>query len=346
MAHNIWGSKFAAVGDREAVWHKIGTYNIGTRTATETLEILGEHKVEKQPLFYYEDGVLKESSYSLIVRNPTNDEPEYKVFGAPVHHSYELINPYQAAQMWDKKTAAPVETMAMIDKGAAMFITAKLPTFDVAGFDQVRNYLLFSNPMKNGVGAAAYITSVRTVCENTLRAGIAAASQVYTISHRAGGRALLGDWLKERWAEANMLTDVLQETYDLLAKKTVREVQVKWIAEELYPLPSKPDRERPRIAPYKQVKAEWERELEKAKTLRTTVVELWNGAGTGLDDSRLRGTAWSAWNAVAEVESYRKGRAQAMVMSLTNGERANRIMQAQRLLTAMDGKTRRAAVKV
>lgn len=344
MAHNIWSGRF--YGHREAAWHKLGVVNDRVQTAAETLELLGDYKVETVPLFYMLGGEQVESDYRLIVREATADDPQPRVFGSPVHSTYELISPYEAAKMWDKKTGAPVETMAMLSKGDRMFICAALPTFDVGGFDQVRNYLMFFNPMRNGEGAAAYVTSIRTVCENTLRAGIAAASQSYTISHRQGGRKLLGDWLSERWGQAQMLTETLREAYDIMAKKRVSEIQVRWIAEELYPLPAKPDRNRPRLAKWSDVRENWERDVEKAKRLRSTVVDLFSGAGTGLDDPRLRGTKWSAWNAVAEVESYRKFRQGAIVMSLTNGDRANRIMQAQTMLLNINSSTRRNDVKL
>ncbi|HEX2905882.1 MAG TPA: DUF932 domain-containing protein [Phototrophicaceae bacterium] len=333
MAHNIWSQRF--YGHREAAWHGLGVVNDREQTAVETLEMLGDYNVELTPLTIEIGGQVQTTNYFHIVRQPTPDDPQYRIFGEPVR-DYEMIPPRTLARMVDDTIGRPVETMAMLGKGEKLFVTYRLPkaTHAVGGFDEVQNYLLVYNPVHPGEAAGAYISHVRTVCQNTVRAAISAATREYTIPHRPGASDLLKVWIGEQWQAAQMTIEVINEAFDLLAKKPVKDVQVKWIAQSVYAMPGKPDPEAPRIRPFEDVMKEWEREVERTAELRDTVFEMYAGKGTGLDDPRMRGTAWSAYQAVCELESYRRGRISSAAQSLINGGRASRMQQTMSLLMA------------
>lgn len=330
MAHEIWDQKF--YGRRQAAWHGLGVVNDQAQGAVETLNMLGDYEVRLMPLKGVVGKQVVKTDFSHVVRMPTPTDDQIRIFGNPVR-DYELITPMQAAEMFDAKVGADIETMALLAKGERMFITCVLPTHNVGGFDEVKNYLLFDNPMKPDISAGAYVTGVRTVCMNTLRAGIDSASAAYRINHRKGAAERLGNWLETRYQMAVDTLAVVGQAYDLMVKKQVSAPDVKWIADTLYPIPQQPDMMRPRKTAWELIEKEWKAQVERQQQYRTAVVNLWDGGGMGLDDRRIRGTGWAAFNAVAEVESWRRtNNPESVVTGLMAGDRAQKIQKAYTLV--------------
>lgn len=323
--HNIWSERF--YGNRKPGWHGIGTVNDEEQSAVETLEMLGNYEVGSVPLYYMVGKKRVDSGYRAVLREPTDDDPEFRMFGAPVK-DYHVFTPMMAAQMWDDKTGAPVETMGHLGKGEEIFITAKLPTMIVAGKDEVQNYLLFHNPMAAGTGAGAYVTSIRTECQNKLRAGIAIASAKYTITHNEGSYERMGEWLKTRWEMSQQAVPVLQAAYDSMVGLQVKEIQVKALAARLYPDTPQPDPMKPRKVSFEEALAGVKWRNDYAAAYRDQIVRLWDGEGTGLNHRYLKHSAYAAFNAVCELETYRRGPLQSVVRSVMTGPRGNTMLQA------------------
>lgn len=75
-----------------------------------------------------------------------------------------------------------VSTMGALGKGERQWATLAFGDLEVVKGDNVKNYLL--HVVNNQVGSVAnYVTSVRTVCENTMRSGIAASNRKLRIWH-------------------------------------------------------------------------------------------------------------------------------------------------------------------
>lgn len=77
---------------------------------------------------------------------------------------------------------ATVSTMGALGSGERQWATLAFGDLEVVKGDNVKNYLL--HVVNNQVGSVGnYVTSVRTVCENTMRAGIAASNRKMRIWH-------------------------------------------------------------------------------------------------------------------------------------------------------------------
>lgn len=331
MAHNIFGERF--LQDRNApAWHGLGINGINL-TATAALEKLGSYDIELRPLsISLPDGSTVASPYRHIVRHPVSDDPIYRVFGQPVLN-YELITPQDAVAMADAnvldRSGQPVNvsTFGILGKGDRLFISYELPKIDVAG-DEVEMYMLYDNPMFSGKAAGVYTTGVRVVCQNTLTLGIQQAKQQKTITHLPGSKRLIAEWLGQIYSTALITVDLAREAYNILASKKATLENVRWIAEAVYPLPPQPDLDKIRT-PLHEAMETWEKAVEQQQHIQTTVVNLFDGFGTGMNTKACNGTLFGAYNAVAEVETYRKTSNYASAaMDMVGGLRAARIAKA------------------
>jgi hypothetical protein len=53
---------------------------------------------------------------------------------------------------------------------------------------------------------------------------------------------------------------------------------------------------------------QWQAEQDITTRRREAALDLFNGAGTGMDTPAAKGTLWGVWNAIVETEDRRKGR--------------------------------------
>ena len=340
MAHNILGSRFYQNRTAPA-WHGLGINDPDYHTAVAAYQRVGEIAVEMKPLTVSIDGAQEETGMYAIYRAPVQEDPIWRRFGNAVTRDYELITPMDAAKLYDENVltldgkTAPVETLGLLEKGARMFVSTRLPKFDVRG-DEIDAYLLYDNPMISGFALGVYTTSVRVVCQNTLNAALRNTVQQIKFSHRQGTKAHLASWLSRVYQNALDTAAAMQEAYNILAAKPVKDVQVKWIANTIYRMPRKPESDDFSRTPFEERMEEYERDVELIKDARDLVVDLWNGRGTGMDTPACKGTAFGAYNAVAEVETYRRGKFTSAGYSVIAGDRARNIRAAFTLAQHVD----------
>lgn len=334
MAHNLLGQRFYQNRTAPA-WHGLGINDPTDHTAEEALRRVGMFDVVKTPLFTEDpEGNQISTPYYSLLREPIKEDPTWRVLGSPVTSDYEVITPLTAARLWDDNIRTSdgqpvaIETLGILGKGERMFISTRLPAFDVRG-DEIQTYLLYDNPLENGDSIGVYTTPVRTVCQNTLTAGIARSVEQRRIPHYKGATKQLAEWLKDIYAAALMNVEVLAEAHNVLAKKKVTKPAIKWIVENVYPLPTKPQPDDPAArSAYENRLTMFEYETDRITRVRSTVLDLADGKGVGMDTPATKGTAFGAWNAVAEFETYRRGSADSVARNLISGNRAARIRNA------------------
>jgi len=264
----------------------------------------GDLNVRLHENFTQIEGELVPLPTRTIVRHPTFDDPNFALLGQ-AGPEYSLITPGDVADLWDEHVGRSIETMGCLRGGAIFFCTTRLPTLDVRG-DEVETYLAAFSPMDGQRSASAEIVPVRVVCMNTMRLAQAQAQICYRIVHDAGAKERFGLWLREAYARALENSESLAGTFDLLASKSVSDTIAASVIRRAYP-----DARRPRFhAPdgTMAVRLErWERMQTRIRHRRETALNLFAGDGTGADSRAAKGTAWGVYQAVAEVENYRKG---------------------------------------
>lgn len=314
MSHNLFGDRF---GDaRQPAWHSLGQVFETSVSATQALKKIGGYEVRLEPATA--GGVSLDKM--AILRNPTTDDPETRVFGI-VGNDYTLLTPQDVCSIYDEHVGQPVETIGALGAGETFFLSTQLPTLDVRG-DEVENYLLISNPMTGLQSAEIRVTPVRVVCQNTLMASDAMATQKLKIVHDNTAKARMAEWLQETYSFAETTTKVLRDLFVEMAKVRVRDAEARRLFEFAYPTPKKPDTNAPQHIMEQRIKW-WEENISLAERRREGAKTLFEGMGTGMDLLAAKGTIWGAYNAVVETEDYRRGRNDDQIgASALFGERA------------------------
>jgi hypothetical protein len=272
MSSSLFGDRF--VGYRVPAWHAKGIVVDKELTAAEAYAQMGPYTVRRERL-HLPDGTP--TTRFAIMRDRT-------VFGY-VSNEYVLITPDDLIAMYDECVQRPIETMAALYKGEALFLTTKLPDYDIHG-DEVANYLGLVNWMDGAGALTGMITPVRVVCANTLISGLRQATDVMRIVHIGNPLKDLADWASGVYTRALRNSQVLKEAFDILARRRVHDP--KPVIEGVYP--------------YKNGEG-----TAKVNMTRHRVLELFHGAASGADSRAFAGTAWGLYNSFVEYEDvYRR----------------------------------------
>lgn len=172
----------AYVADRGTPWHGLGTPVEGLMTASEALVASGlDWDVEKQEVFVA-GGRNIEGRFATVRSSD----------GAPlgiVGNRYQIIQNKDAFAFADNivdSGEAKYETAGSLWGGKRVFLSMELNHLDIVvpGDDSdVKMYLMVTNSHDGSGAADAVITPVRSVCQNTVNAAIAAAKSKFRIRH-------------------------------------------------------------------------------------------------------------------------------------------------------------------
>lgn len=315
MSHDLFGERFADA--REIAWHELGQCWEGEEvSATESFKRIGAYEVRLAAA--KAEGILLDRN--AILRGPTTDDPETRVFGI-VGKDYTLLTPQDVCTIWDERVAQPIETIGALGMGSTFFLSTFLPTLDVKG-DEVENYLLVSNPMTGLQSAEIRVTPQRVVCRNTLIASDRVATQKLKVVHDKHAKDRFGEWLQETYETAETTAKVLRDLFVAMAGRRVKDAEARRLFEFSYPTPSKPNTNAPKAVMEQRIKW-WEENVNLMQRRREGAKVLFQGMGTGMDLPAAKGTLWGAYNAVVETEDYRRGRNESQIAeSILFGERA------------------------
>lgn len=328
MVANVFGSRFYSF--REPAWHKLGMVLDEQKSANEALSLVGTYDVWLEDLVSSSGLKLDDK---VIVRGPTNDDPEKRVFGIVGNH-YTLITPVQVANVWDKAVAKPVETLGSLGHGETIFITTKMNSVSIKG-DEVVNYLLVTSPMTGGDAAQVLVTPIRVVCQNTLIAAKSDASETYRIIHDRYAMQRMENWLDGVYNRAMEKAVVLEQAFNAMAGYIPTAEQIDSVIGVSYPFPKMPRNNVPDdVKKTRQVV--WEKLREKVLARRLAVKELYEGKAIGADSTAFKGTLWGLYNSVTEVENYRRTRGQdAAPFNTLFGDRAKVMSSAYNAVLEM-----------
>ena len=301
MAHEIFNEKFFN-RDRKPAWHGLGINLEIDIDAREAFRRVGPYHLHMEPLLTDTGIPVQERA---VVREPVNPEEQPSILGV-VGKDYNLIGPEEVCQIWDTAVERPVETLGVLKEGRILFVTARLPQTQVKT-DEIQNYMLLSAHMGDGFANEIMVSSVRTVCMNTLRVARARASELMRVDHRSDARARLHAWLQGVYSRAVSRVEMLNEAYNILANYQVSQWDVEEVLSHTYPVSEKPGGNLPESI-LKDRLASWEAQSEMALARRKGAQELFNGRGTGMDTVAAKGSAWGLWNGVVELEDYRNRR--------------------------------------
>jgi phage/plasmid-like protein (TIGR03299 family) len=303
MAHNIYNRKFISL--RQPAWHGLGLVIQDEIDAVTAGEKLGLPIVYTEPVRTASG--LEIPDFKCIVGKEKDKAP---VPFSVVSKDYTEITHADFLIAWDKATGkAPIETIGLLGKGENLFVTTKMPKFDIKG-DEMDSYLLAANILSGKEANFGRVTPVRVVCQNTLNLSASQFSDQYRLLHVGDAIKQIETWLRRVYQTAIEKQNALREAYAILADFTPSVNQVVDTLEATYPTSEKPNVDE-RTDEGLNILAAWQKSNVRQIEHQQAVNELFEGKAVGSDLRSARGTGWGLWNAVVEYEDYGKSRRQA-----------------------------------
>jgi phage/plasmid-like protein (TIGR03299 family) len=299
MAHMIYKEKFLTY--RQPAWHGLGQVIAEEIGAVEAARRIRLPEIVTEPVVTA-SGLP--TDYKAIIGRLDEGSNVYSV----VSNNYHEITHSDFIAGWDRNVQQHVETIGLLMTGAGLFLTAKLPTFDVKG-EEVEAYIMAENWLTGTRASKIRKTPVRVVCMNTLQMSDAASVFELRIPHNGDAVLHLDKNLQEVMARSTSEYLALKEVYEILASTKVGKDEASKIFKTVYPDKTMPkgliERASTDSDALDQLAA-WERANGAQVEHRDTCWSLFDGAGRGSMSAAAAGTAWGAYNAVAEYEQYVK----------------------------------------
>ncbi len=179
-----------------------------------------------------------------------------------------------------------METAGSLDDGRMVWALAKISDgFSVGKNDQVKGYLLFSNPHKNGKAIDVRLTMTRVVCNNTLTMALQNSSRSVKTSHNQRFDA---QSVKQTLGIAKEMMEDSQAAFEFLAtKKYEDDTLVEYFS---------------KVFPHTVTKKAPKKELSRMAIYAQDIIHAQPGAELS------EGTWWSAVNTVTYMTDHLMGR--------------------------------------
>jgi phage/plasmid-like protein (TIGR03299 family) len=304
----------------KAPWHALGILVEEAVRSEDAIRLANiGWEVIKVPHYYKFNGEdkLAPNVYDLI-RADTGD------FFSIAGPQYQTIQNRDAFNFLDavlEDFGAKYASAGAVFGGRTVWLLACLPnkSFEVVPGDQIVPYALFQNPHIPGEAAACFPTTERVVCANTLRiASERDRSKGIRIAHRGDMRTKIAsaqlalkltvsNVAKFREQAALMVrlkcdilkfaNDVLDQHMDITAKQ-VKEGFSSWLIED--EKARRLSEENPNLL--EEIIQVYDEKVEKRQSVLDEILERYERQQNGIGG--IRGTAWSAFNAVTEYADH------------------------------------------
>lgn len=309
MAHDIWRDSnnvdhMFVVGTRKDAWHELGQRCDSAQTWAQAMDLAGLNwKVLKQQLWAVNP--LTGKTVGGHIKGCTQDEnckcqliDSYAIFrdtdGAflgTVGEQFAVKQNVECFQFVDDllqaSGGAHYDSAGALGNGATIWVSARIPAADIniMGVDQQTTYLVFMTAHDGSMAHTAYISVVRPVCRNTLRAGMNSNLGLVRIKHTKNQNQRFLD-AKRQMEGVVIDTKALQAKLELLAKRRIRKESVVTILDRLFPAPEDP-----------------KASTTKRDNLAAMVLKLFESNDNNAIPS-IRGTAYNMLNAVTEYADH------------------------------------------
>lgn len=282
-------------------WHGLGqelTYDAPLETWKQEAGM--DWSAEESPLSYSAGGeILTFPDRRVLYRSDS------KAALSVVSGNYKVVHPGEALEFFRDLVDAhgfQLETAGCLFGGRKYWALAKVSEgFRLMGEDVVKPYLLLATSCDGSMATVADLTTVRVVCNNTLRMSIGAngANAKVKVPHHASFdpaavKRQLG-MIGGAWD--NFVADVTR----LSGFKIDRDLAIQIVADEL--------------------KADWrkndgepmnDQEKFDSSTVLRRIIKLYDGQALGAEFKSSRGTAWGLVNAVTQYFDHEAGTKKAL----------------------------------
>lgn len=331
MAHEIRATdRMVYVGKKP--WHDVGVKLASTPTSTaEVFQLANMAWTVRREQLMMADGRTVERF--AVVRNTDG-----RVLGTvgpdwrPIQHAEKfpgILDPFLAAGQ------ATIETAGTLFDGQRVWVLLKINRPDAVivskSDDRVAKYLLVAVGYDGTLSFTAGLVPERVVCHNTLSAALKGRSNFVRIRHTAGGNEAV-DALTATIGEIDARIEKAAEVFRALASVDITSAkQLRAYVNTVFPAPKKAPKaleaapagdtfedllQRPAIlnvttstatGPAPMLAQPTEEDQEEGRRIFDRILHLYEN-GRGNDLPGVRGTAWAAYNAVTEYNTWERGR--------------------------------------
>ena len=319
MAASIFGERF--YGRRTPAWHKLGVVMDQDCTVSEAMKYVDvDFKILTVPtMAQLPDGSSITTNSNAVVREPTNDDPEYRILSI-VGKEWTPIQMRDLATFLDPISEQyPVETLGALGHGEKVFLTLDAGETEIAGEHHKLYYLITDHRDGSGALTIAF-TPVRVVCQNTLTTGLTSAKVSVSLTHNKMIKA------DTQWYISifnSMLTaqgEVIAQM-NRLSEFTLAKGELQNMLEVAYPNPSVPRRiklsngitaDDVPVNTWMKIQNDTKHlreQYDRSKELNEMRKDGAMGRFHAFNDEfpKVANTPWAIWQAIVETEDYRKG---------------------------------------
>lgn len=249
--HNIAtiGGQAAMAYADERPWHGLGVKLPGLMTPEQALIASScDWLVQKLPLAVYPGGKLSHWN-GISVANTfctgrvgpetmPDGSPLFVPFSGSVSERYTIVQNIDAFSFLEGalgKDIAYIETVGALGKGETVWAMAKLPDdFEIVKDDPIERYILVTNSHDGSGTLRAIFSPIRVVCQNTLSAALAQASNVVSLRHTKSitGKVQMLDTLLNASAE---YWERLKASFNDLMMRNMTQLEVIEFLETMFP---------------------------------------------------------------------------------------------------------------
>ena len=287
MAHEV--EQILYVGD--VPWHKLGTRFEEPPTIEQGLVAAGlDWKVTTEPLFTGS----KEQVDAMVTRR-SSDNSILGVVG-PSYVPLQNTEAFNFFAPFFESKGASIECAGSLRQGKRIFILAKINNdpLVIKGNDIVDRYILLSNSHDGTMAVRAGFTPIRVVCANTLAmAHENGESKLLRVKH-TGSVVQNLELIQKAMNLANSSFEATAEQYRFLASKEINSADLEKYVKLVF------------NASKKLELAGGNLDQLDNKRILNSIIPIFE-KGRGNDMKEVKGTLWTAYNAITEYLQYEKG---------------------------------------
>ena len=288
MSHLVESMAYVA----ETPWHGLGNKLPAKQSIEAWQTAAGMNWSIKETPVMYSVGAESELHFRSSQDNKVLFRSDTHAPLSVVSNRYKVVQPKEILEFYRSLVNAggfELETAGVLKGGKKLWALAKTNQQTVLkGGDQVKAYLLLATSCDGTLCTQAFFTSVRVVCNNTLKLALDDSSGVVKVPHSTTFDPAL---VKESLGLGLSSWESFSRSIKDLANRPVSEAEAKAYLANVLGDPAN----------------------DEAKPLRPlkTVLELYSGKGRGADMQSANGTAWGLLNAITQyVDHCRQARNQ------------------------------------
>jgi len=168
MSHNVLEDMVYSY--KVPMWHNLTKPFDVEKTAVQILndDFHGGFEILLRPVTVLLNGEEQETGDFAVVRSKTQNEESKEILFGYCSERYQPLQPHEIAEVFDSSVKKPAESMGFLFNGKDMFISFKMPSFEVVKDDELEMFGIIKSGFDTLKGTSLFTSIYRPICANTL----------------------------------------------------------------------------------------------------------------------------------------------------------------------------------